>query len=87
MLIEYDGEFHYKPARYSKDKNKMLVKLKYQQENDNIKNIYCKNNNIPLLRIPYWEFKNIETILEEEISTMCKSTRIIATNKNCVCSL
>lgn len=64
MLIEYDGEFHYKVARYSKDKNKMLEKLKSQQRNDNIKDSYCKTENIKLLRIPYWEFNNIEQILD-----------------------
>jgi len=27
----------------------------------------CKNNNIKLIRIPYYEFDNIEKILESEI--------------------
>lgn len=63
-LIEYDGELHYNPARFSKNKNKMLNKLKKQQTHDDLKNQYCKDNNIPLLRIPYWEFDNIEEILD-----------------------
>lgn len=35
----------------------------------NIKNTYCKNNNIKLLRIPYWEFKedNYLRILQENL--------------------
>ena len=37
------------------------------QRNDNIKNQYCKDNNIKLVRIPYWEFDNIENILEKEL--------------------
>jgi hypothetical protein len=56
FLIEYDGEFHYKPIVG-------IENLKYQKRNDSIKTNYCLRNNIPLLRIPYWEFNNIETIL------------------------
>jgi len=37
------------------------MKRKYR---DKKKNEYCKNNNIRLLRIPYYEFKNIENILK-----------------------
>ncbi|MHB9925527.1 hypothetical protein [Clostridium botulinum] len=57
ICIEYDGEFHYKKTTLGND-------LKIQKSHDKIKNNYCKNNNIKLLRIPYWEFDNIETILE-----------------------
>ncbi len=46
------------------DKNK---EEKYNKliANDNRKNEYCKNNNILLLRIPYWELKNITKLLSE----------------------
>jgi hypothetical protein len=64
FLIEYDGEGHFEPYRYGNKKD-MLQKLRQQQQNDNIKNQYCKDNNISLLRIPYWEFNNIEKILKE----------------------
>jgi hypothetical protein len=30
---------------------------------DEIKNKYCKDNNVRLLRIPYWEKQNIEKII------------------------
>ena len=33
---------------------------------DNIKTQYCKNNNIKLIRIHYWEFDNIESIIKKE---------------------
>lgn len=63
LCIEYDGELHYKVARYG-DKDKMKLKLDMTQFRDKLKDKYCKENNIKLLRIPYWEFKNIETILK-----------------------
>jgi Zn finger protein HypA/HybF involved in hydrogenase expression len=62
FLIEYDGEFHFNPSYEGK--------LEYQLENDNIKNDYCINNNIPLLRIPYWEFNNIDEILKYNFKEM-----------------
>ncbi len=67
LLIEYDGEGHYEPFRFSKNKQKMLDKFNQQKKHDNIKNTYCKINNIKLLRIPYWEFDNIELILKEAL--------------------
>ena len=62
--IEYDGEGHYKPFRFSKDKEAMQKKLKETQIRDRIKNKYCKDNNIKLIRIPYFEFNNIDNILK-----------------------
>lgn len=61
FLIEYDGAQHYKPIKHFGGE-KSLKKL---QKNDSIKENYCKINNIPLLRIPYWEFDNIESILTD----------------------
>lgn len=62
-LIEYDGEYHYLPIESEE-------KLKYQQENDDMKNLYCKKNNIFLLRIPYWDFDNIENIVVNYINDL-----------------
>lgn len=60
MLIEYDGIFHYE-KQYDNDRFETLL------IHDELKNQYCNNNNIKLLRIPYWEFSNIEEILIREI--------------------
>lgn len=52
--IEYDGEQHYRAVDYfgGEDGFKKTV------AHDNIKNDYCKNNDIKLLRIPY--YANVE---------------------------
>lgn len=34
---------------------KSLGEINSTKERDNIKNEYCKNNNIKLIRISYWE--------------------------------
>ncbi|MCT9853683.1 hypothetical protein P2R64_01670 [Priestia megaterium] len=65
ILIEYDGEGHFEPFRYSKDEEKMIKKLEETQYRDQIKNDYCIKHNIPLIRIPYWEYKNIDEILHQ----------------------
>jgi len=63
FIIEYDGEFHYLPIISKK-------RLKYQQILDGKKNNYCLINNIPLLRIPYWDFDNIEIIIDDFIKNL-----------------
>lgn len=62
ILIEVDGQFHYEPV-FGEDN------LKKTQTNDEIKNKYCKENNIKLIRIPYWEFdkNNYKNILFDNI--------------------
>lgn len=59
LLIEYDGKQHFEPVKYFGGKDK----LKDIKTKDNIKNDWCKNNNIKLLRIPYFDKKNIINIL------------------------
>lgn len=59
-LIEYDGQFHFKKV-HKDDYHETIV------IHDQIKDEYCDDNNIPLLRIPYWEFDNIENILKNDL--------------------
>ena len=59
--IEYDGVQHYKESRMYSER----LNLEERQRNDSIKSNYCKNNNICLVRIPYWEKDNIESILSD----------------------
>jgi very-short-patch-repair endonuclease len=65
VLVEYDGEQHYVKTRRKAKKSS----LKSIRERDEIKTNYCTRNNIRLLRIPYWEFDNIETILSSSLQT------------------
>ena len=48
-LIEYDGEQHFKPVNYYGGEEGFF----YRKKNDKIKNEYCRNNNIKLIRIHY----------------------------------
>jgi len=51
ICVEYDGEQYYKSVNYFGGEDGLL----YRQQNDKIKNEYCKNNNIRLIRIRYDE--------------------------------
>lgn len=66
ILIEYDGEYHY-IARKHHDNQLGMIKLKEYQQRDKIKDDYCLKNNIRLIRIPYWDFKNIKKILNQQL--------------------
>ena len=64
IAIEYDGIQHFEVVEYFGGLDGFIdTKIR-----DTIKNIYCKDNNIKLIRIPYWEFENIEEILNKELS-------------------
>lgn len=58
-LIEYDGVQHFTPVDFFGGEES----FKYLQKCDNIKNQYCQNNNIKLLRISYKEKDNLENIV------------------------
>lgn len=63
-LIEYDGQQHFKSIDWFGGQEA----FRSRQRRDEIKNSYCKQNNIPLYRIPY-------TLTVDEVKT--KITNII----------
>lgn len=69
IAIEYDGEDHYKINKRSKNDTykRAFDRFVGTKVRDTIKTIYCKENNIKLIRIPYWDFDNIDEILEKEL--------------------
>lgn len=54
-IIEFDGQIHFEEI---KGRNHKLTVM-----HDCIKNNYCECQNIPLLRIPYWEGHNMEKLI------------------------
>lgn len=66
LCIEYDGEHHYYPIPgiVSEKTFESIVK------NDEIKNKFCEENNIHLLRIPYWKRDEIENIIVSKIKSI-----------------
>jgi len=65
LLIEYQGEYHDGTVH-----NQTKEDFEKQQEHDRRKAQYAKDNHINLLPIWYWDYDNIETILDELINNM-----------------
>lgn len=65
LCIEYHGRQHYEPVDFFGGKSS----FEGQKTRDKIKEKYCLDNKIELLKIPYWEFDNIEKILEQTLFT------------------
>jgi len=61
--VEFDGYQHYYEI-------KKFGKLKTVQKHDAIKNKYCQDNDINIVRIPYWELEDntVEWTLDNEIT-------------------
>ena len=74
-LIEYDGIGHFKVVNYNGCSDESALKtFKKTKINDSIKNNYCRDNNINLLRIPYTDFNNIEKVLDNYFSSLNNNT-------------
>jgi len=66
-IIEYDGRQHFLPIFGHNDKERQ-ERLEFTQKHDEMKNLYCENHNINLLRISYdTPYQNIQSIIENFI--------------------
>lgn len=63
LCIEFDGEQHFSPV-FGEEA------FEGTKERDLIKNNYCSERSINLLRIPYWDIKNIDSIVENSIMSL-----------------
>ena len=55
LFIEYDGIQHFgRISGWFTEERRLQL-----EKSDEFKNKYCKEHNIPLIRIPYWELNNI----------------------------
>jgi hypothetical protein len=70
LCIEYDGEQHVKPVKlWGGEKG-----LKLTQKRDGIKNKFCKDNNINLLRIQHTtKIKDIPQLINKALHESCET--------------
>lgn len=68
LLIEFQGDQHKRPCRFPNCDNEQQFKI--QQEHDKRKREYAKEHNIELLEIWYYDYDNIENILENKIKEL-----------------
>ena len=69
-LIEYDGQQHFYSVEYFGGEKQ----FKIQQERDAYKNQWCRENNIPLIRIPYWK---LDTLCIEDLMLETTEFRVV----------
>ena len=67
ICIEYDGEGHYMPIYYTADTKKHEEYYELTLLRDNLKNDFCLNNGILLLRIPYFNYSIISDIIKTQL--------------------
>lgn len=62
-LVEFDGPFHFNKM-FKGDGHELLV------IHDSVKERYCKENKLPLLRIPHWDIEKTHELLVGFISKL-----------------
>ena len=67
LCIEFDGKQHFEPISFGSSSVTAEELFNGIQMRDSIKNEYCRNHGIGLLRIPYTEFNNIDAILGDKL--------------------
>jgi len=65
ILIEFDGKQHFEPIEWLYEQSENIFQL--QIKKDQIKNKYCLDNNIKLIRISYKDIRKIGKILKENL--------------------
>lgn len=66
LLIECQGQQHFYSMGYIGGKKR----FERQVEHDKRKREYALDHNYELFEIPYWEYNNIESVLEEKIGSL-----------------
>ena len=68
VAFEFNGEQHYYPIDFAgKGEEWAKHQLTLTQNRDKAKLAYCKENNIPIVVIPYWERNNMEAYIAEKL--------------------
>lgn len=71
-LIEYQGEEHYIPVKWSKNMSdkKAILNLQNLQKRDLLKKLFCNQKSVPFLEIKYSEKDNMHLILDKFMDTL-----------------
>ena len=69
LIIEYDGKQHFEIVPQFDGEEGFIKRIIH----DAIKNQYCEDNNINILRIPFWEFDNIEELITNKLKSIQNS--------------
>ena len=68
FLIEYQGNGHYYKGTRSRNNRKNYRSFMGVQVRDHKKLQWCRQHNVPLLIIPYWDYNRIPEILDDVLA-------------------
>lgn len=76
LVIEFDGISHYKKRTHGILPSIATSRFREVLTKDRIKDVWCQNNRKNMLRIPFWDYDNIETMISNVIERclMLKNT-------------
>ncbi len=75
IAFEYNGEQHYRPVDFAgKGEEWAIREFEKTVKRDNVKIEYCKNHNIPIIIVPYWEKNNMEDYILDKLKEIELST-------------
>lgn len=64
-IVEIDGQGHYHPCHFNQISDEQAIKtFEITKKHDEIKNAYCQEKNIKLIRIPYWLFDTNNSFID-----------------------
>lgn len=68
-VIEFQGDHHYRPIKRGSSMTDLEAQNTFEiiKIRDEIKRRWCEEHKTPLLIIPYWEFKNIKSVITKFI--------------------
>lgn len=71
IAFEYNGEQHYRPVDFA-GKGEEWARQEFEKTSnrDKAKTEFCKNNNIPMIIIPYWERENMESYIINKLNEL-----------------
>lgn len=67
MLIEFDGKQHFGMGNFTNDQEEMMLQYQETMYADMLKNEFCFDKGIPLLRIPFNKYLHIDEILDRTL--------------------
>jgi hypothetical protein len=72
FLIEYQGQQHYEVVRWGPKMSYEWARRQFcaTQIRDRVKAQWAAKRNIPLLVIPYWEFEDIDAVVERFVEDL-----------------
>lgn len=71
-LIEFDGKQHFEAIDFYGGQEQFEIRKRY----DEVKDDYCKRNNITLTRIPYWDIDNIDDYIDNKLEEWNKPLQL-----------